>query len=197
MYIFGVTGKSGTGKSTFSKLLSEKYINYKIVNIDKLGHLALKEETVLNGLTKEFGIGILNTDGSINRKKLGEFVFLNSTNMDYLTELTWGFMEKEINIILDNNNTNVVILEWILLPTVELWNKCDTKILLHSDDLERKNKVLERDNVSEEYFNKRDNSSVDYSTYHFDYIIKNNYIDDELELIVHNIYNELSLPKED
>lgn len=40
---------------------------------------------------------------------------------------------------------------------------CDSKILVKSDDMAKKNKVIERDNISEEYFNKRDSASIDYS----------------------------------
>ncbi len=44
------------------------------------------------------------------------------------------------------------------------------KILVKPDDIARKNKVMERNNIFEEYFNKRDSVSIDYSTVQFDYI---------------------------
>lgn len=34
---------------------------------------------------------------------------------------------------------------------------------------------MQRDNISEEYFNKRDSASIDYSQINFDYIFENNY----------------------
>ena len=34
---------------------------------------------------------------------------------------------------------------------------------------------MERDHISEDYFDKRDTSSIDYSTIQFDYIFENDY----------------------
>lgn len=34
---------------------------------------------------------------------------------------------------------------------------------------------MQRDNISEEYFDKRDSASIDYSQINFDYIFENNY----------------------
>lgn len=44
-----------------------------------------------------------------------------------------------------------------------------------SDDVRRKNKVMKRDNISEEYFEKRDSASIDYSQIKFDYTFENDY----------------------
>ena len=62
-----------------------------------------------------------------------------------------------------------------MLPHSKYWKMCDSKILVTSDDIDRKNRVIERDNISEEYFNKRDSASIDYSTVQFDYIFENDY----------------------
>lgn len=35
--------------------------------------------------------------------------------------------------------------------------------------------VMERDHISEEYFFKRDARSIDYSPYHFDFVLFNDY----------------------
>lgn len=34
---------------------------------------------------------------------------------------------------------------------------------------------MQRDNISEEYFDKRDSASIDYSQINFDYMFENNY----------------------
>ena len=66
-------------------------------------------------------------------------------------------------------------MEWILLPHSKYWKKCDCKILVSSDNEKRKNKVMERDNISKKYFDKRDYASIDYSQINFDYIFENDY----------------------
>lgn len=92
--------------------------------------------------------------------------------MDELTDLTWSYMQQTIDDILQQDD-DAVILEWILLPKSPFWQKCDAKILVTADDTKRREKVVQRDHISEEYFNKRESSSIDYTPYEFDYIYIN------------------------
>lgn len=173
MKIIGITGKSGCGKSTFASLLSQK-LNCQHIDIDKIGHQAILQPEIITALCDEFGNQILNDDGSINRKKLGAIVFINKDKMKILEDLTYGYMQKCLDNILSQNN-ECIVLEYILLPRTKYWNMCDSKVLVKSDDVQRKNKVIERDHISPEYFDKRDSASIDYSPFNFDYIYENDY----------------------
>ena len=55
---------------------------------------------------------------------------------------------------------------------------------MKADDKERKNKVMQRDKISEEYFLKRDLRSMDYSQFVFDYIFENDYTLETMDKIV-------------
>ena len=94
--------------------------------------------------------------------------------MQILTDLTWNYMQSKLDNVLSKNDT-FIILDWILLPNCKYWDKCNYKILITSNDIARKNKVIDRDNISVDYFEKRDSASIDYSTFKFDYIFENNY----------------------
>lgn len=96
-------------------------------------------------------------------------------------------MEQTIDNILLKDYENIV-LDWVLLPQVKYWNMCNTKILIEAEDIKRKNKVLQRDNISEEYFNKRDLSSIDYSKFEFDYILKNDYNPQTMKQVLENLF---------
>lgn len=74
MRIIGITGKSGSGKSTFASLLAKK-LNCIPIDIDKIGHQALYNPDVLTTLTQKFGNGILDNEGKLDRKKIGDIVF--------------------------------------------------------------------------------------------------------------------------
>lgn len=173
MEIIGITGKSGSGKSTFASLLSQK-LKCKHIDIDKIGHEALFQPEILNTLCDKFGTGILDENGNVDRKKMGDIVFTQRHKMNELSDLTWAYMKKTLDEILSKSD-EIIILEWILLPHSKYWKKCNSKILVTSDDTKRRNKVLERDNISEEYFNKRDSASIDYTPFKFDYILENDY----------------------
>ena len=173
MKVIGITGKSGSGKTTFASLLA-KELNCKHIDIDKIGHDAIFRPEILDNLCEKFGTEILDQNGNLDRKKMGDIVFTQRHKMKELSDLTWEFMQQQLDSILSQDDETVV-LEWILLPHSRYWQKCDCKILVTSDDSIRKNKVMERDNISEEYFKKRDSASIDYSKVSFDYIFENDY----------------------
>lgn len=186
MKIICVTGKSGSGKTTFASLLSKK-LNCEHIDIDKIGHQALLQSEIINALCDKFGTEILYENGSINRKKLGNIVFSDKEKMKEFSSISWNYIERTLDTILLNNK--FIILDGNLLPNTKYWNMCNYKILINSDNAERKNKILERDNISEEYFNKRESASLDYSQFKFDYIFENNY---QLNTI-NNIINKLTM----
>lgn len=162
MKIIGITGKSGSGKSTLASCLA-KDLECESVNIDKIGHKATNDEKIAKKLCEIFGSKILNCEGKIDRKKLGNIVFSNKEKMDILTEITWGYMQEILDNIL-KKQPEIILLEWALLPIdSKYWEKCDIKILMQSDDRQRKKKVIERDGISEEYFLKREAGSMDYT----------------------------------
>lgn len=194
MKIIGITGKSGSGKSTFASILSKK-LNCAHIDIDKIGHEALFQPNILDKLCEHFGKDIFDDNGNLDRKKIGDIVFSRKDKMNVLTDLTWNYMQMQLDKILLQKH-DVIVLEWILLPDSKYWDKCNIKILVNSDDLQRKNKVLERDNISEEYFDKRDSSSIDYSCINFDYVFNNDYKCETIERMVNEII-DLPIIKEE
>lgn len=105
--------------------------------------------------------------------------------MQQLTDLTWDYMKDVLNQLLEQNDK--IILDWCLLPITEYWDRCDIKILVMADDVERKNKILQRDKISEEYLDKREAASVDYSKYNFDHIFENDYKQQTMNEMVEKI----------
>lgn len=183
MKIIGITGKSGSGKSTLTELLSEK-LKCQSVNVDKIGHQATNDEKITEKLCEIFGQEILDENKKVDRKKLGNLVFSDTKKMDQLTEVTWGYMQNVLDDIL-NKQPEIIILEWALLPIDEkYWNQCDIKILMKAEDDKRKNKVMERDKITEDYFLKREKNSMNYDQYEFDYVFENDYQIETMEKIV-------------
>jgi len=158
--------------------LSKKLINQygsKIIHldIDKIGHHVLTLPKVKEELVNTFGKYII-TNNFIDRKKLGKIVFDSPKEMDKLTEITWKYMESEIDKIILKNPEKIIILDWILLPKTKYLNKCNLKILLDIPYEIRKARAIKRDNITNEAFELREKSSLTYNELDFDYIIKDN-----------------------
>lgn len=189
MKLICITGKTGTGKSTLALALAKK-INGKYIDIDKIGHKATSDTIITKKLCDIFGDEILDVSGKINRKKLGNIVFSNNSKMQILTDITWEYMEQEIDKILLQKQ-QLFILDWALLPKVKYWNMCDIKILVTSDDKIRKNEIMQRDRISEEYLEKRESATLDYSKLSFDFVFDNNYTKESMNAFVEAIYDEI------
>ena len=165
--IICLCGKSGSGKSTIAKLIP----NSIHVDIDKIGHKSHSDYIVKQKLINAFGTSIL-TNNNIDRKKLGKIVFSNKNEMKKLENITWDYMEKEIDKIIFNNKDKIIILDYLLLPKTKYFNSSNLKILLDIPYEIRKERVMKRDNITEEAFNLRESASINYDEFEFDIIIK-------------------------
>ncbi len=175
--IIGICGKSGSGKSTLAHELERVYgYNAAYLDIDKVGHKVLDNDEIKEELCKTFGKDVIE-NGKISRKKLGEIVFAKREEMDKLSEITWKYMEIEIDKFIKNNSNDmkdkIVILDWLLLPLTKFYNMCDMKILVELDYEERKKRAMLRDNITEEEFDLRESSSIEYNKEDFDIVSGN------------------------
>ena len=191
MKLIGITGKTGTGKSTIATVLAQK-LNGQYVDIDKIGHQATSDPIITKKLCNVFDNGLLDNNGNVDRKKLGNIVFSDTDKMQILTDIRWEYMEQKLdNILLQKQQ--YFIFDWALLPKVKFWNMCDMKILVTSDDTVRKERILERDHISEEYLKKRESATLDYSKLSFDFIFDNDYTKESMDSFIETIYKNITI----
>lgn len=180
--IICISGKSGSGKSTLAKRLVEENKNAVWLDIDKVGHKALTIDAVKKELVKCFGTSILDEE-KINRKKLGEIVFDSHKEMDKLTDITWKYMQEEIDTFLDENKDKLILLDWLLLPSTKYFDLCDIKILLDIPYEVRKQRAVLRDGINEEAFDLREKASINFDASKFDLVLKENNFDEVKRLV--------------
>jgi dephospho-CoA kinase len=86
MLTIGVTGGIGSGKSTVTKFLGE--LGAPIIDADKVGHAIYAPDGPAYGdVVAAFGPGILASDGTIDRKKLGPIVFADANALKWLNSI--------------------------------------------------------------------------------------------------------------
>lgn len=173
--IISICGKSGSGKTTLAKKIIEERKNAIHIDIDKIAHQVLTIPEVKHQLQEKFKDVLTNNE--VDRKKLGPIVFSSQDNMDILTQITWPYMEQEIDRIINKNKDKIIILDYLLLPKTKYFDQSDIKILLDIPQEVRQARIIQRDNISEDKFNLRDSSSIDYAKEKFDYIISSDNYD--------------------
>ncbi|XP_022598720.1 bifunctional coenzyme A synthase [Seriola dumerili] len=96
-YVIGLTGGSGSGKSSIAKQLEA--LGAVRIDCDKLGHEVYQPGTAAyHRVVEEFGSDILNEDNTINRRALGKKVFGDQERLKALTNIVW----PEIALLVKN-----------------------------------------------------------------------------------------------
>ena len=146
-----VTGNIASGKSTVSNILEG--LGYFKIDADKEAHLLYEEDLgLLEELQRAFGDHIVH-DGVLDRKKMGSIVFsdpkelgkLNSIVHPRLHARIQGLLQKEQNVVLDA----ALIFEW----DIQDW--FDKVILVTASTNVRKQRLMERNGLSDEEAQKR------------------------------------------
>ena len=96
MKIIGLTGNSGSGKSAVADILRES--GGYIIDCDMIAHSnMLRNGIAYNDIISEFGNGITDEGGEINRKRLGGIVFNDKNKLELLNRITHKYITDEVN----------------------------------------------------------------------------------------------------
>ncbi len=159
MKIIGLTGNSGSGKSTISNIFAQN--GGYIIDADKIAHDNIKSgNPAYNEITDSFGSIILSEDKEIDRKKLGKIVFSDNEKLSLLNEISLKYILKKISDEVDtisrkSENYDFIVIDAPLLIETGL-NQITHEVWVVFADYENKLKrIIERDNITEEYAKKR------------------------------------------
>lgn len=150
--IIGVTGPSGSGKSSILGYAKENDIPF--IDADEVYHsLLTKNSECTNALVGEFGSEILNADGTPDRKRLGELVFSDEEKLSSLNKIVLGFVIRKIEAAIDeyegNGYKNVIVDAPTLIESG--FNKeCHAVISVLCPRDTRIERICERDGISYE-----------------------------------------------
>lgn len=144
--IIGITGSIACGKSTVSNYLKSK--GYIVIDADKIGHEALDDDYVKEKLILAFGNEILE-DNKINRQKLGELVFGNSSNLNVLNSIIHPEIRKKILEKIDkNNDKELIFIDVALLFEAKFDDLVDKIIVVYVDKNTQLTRLMKRNSIS-------------------------------------------------
>ena len=113
MFVIGLTGGIGTGKSEGADILGN--LGAAVINADIIGHQAYLPETkTWKAIIDEFGVDIIAPDRTIDRKKLGAIVFGDPNRLAILNGIMFPAIYEIIQdriLDLEHSGWNVVVVE--------------------------------------------------------------------------------------
>lgn len=132
MKIIGLTGGIASGKSTVARMIQN--LGISLICADSLAHEALKPPNPsYKRVVESFGPEILDIDGSINRKKLGEKVFRNPHQRESLEEIIHPWVTDQIKREIKDHKargTPLLFLDVPLLFESGLDRLCDHTVVV-------------------------------------------------------------------
>ena len=198
MKVIGLCGGSGSGKGTVANM----FLQYGIpcIDTDALYHdLTSKKTSCVEALCSEFGEGILNSDGSIDRKALADIVFFgedSSLKREALNRISHKYVLDEACKILSeykNGGFAAVLVDAPLLFESGFDEKCDFVIAVVAKKEIRLSRIIERDKISEEKALRRIESQLpdEYLMQRARYVISNSGALSDTRLSVDAIAKEI------
>lgn len=152
--IIGITGSSGSGKSTVCKILQNKY-HVIVINADSIAKSLSKKGTdYLRDIVKQFGEEILLEDGELNRPKLADIIYSNPEKREKLNECTLVHIRAEIEVniekIIEKTPEAVIAIDAPLLFEAKLDEICKFVIAIISDNENLQvQRIMQRDGITE------------------------------------------------
>lgn len=173
MKIIGITGGTGTGKTTVLRYLEDRGAH--VIDCDVVYHDILENDIeILSELEAKFGDVV--TDGKLDRKALGAKVFSDPEALKELNAITHKFVGREVDKWLSGiPEDGVAAIDAIALSESDLKDRCDVTIGVIAPTQVRVERLVAREGIDEEYAKMRIDAQRpnEYFTEHCDLIINN------------------------
>jgi len=150
MKIIGVTGPIGSGKSTLSAYFAKK--GATVIDADLLyREVVQKGKPALNEIADFFGNEVLDEDGGLNRKKLGQIVFEDKAKLDVLNKITHKYIIEEIlNEVKKarERNADLLVIECPIPVEHGFLDVVDEVYVVVADEKVRAERIMKRNNLT-------------------------------------------------
>ncbi len=199
MFVIGLTGGIGTGKTHVSGLL--RGLGAAIVNADLLGHEVYAPGSEgWHAVVDAFGEEIVADDGEIDRRVLGGIVFSDDRQLQRLNAIMhpriFSLAEQRLRDLAENGESTAV-LEAALLIEANWTSLVDDVWVTTSPESEIIARLQERNNMDEATARARIGSQMPQSerVKHADVVIENDSTLEDLSAAVQEYWNSRVLTR--
>jgi dephospho-CoA kinase len=146
----GLTGGLACGKTFVGQALAD--LGCHLIQADELGHeILLPGGEAYADVVREFGPGILNEDGTIDRKRLAAEVFAKPERLEALNRLVHPHVFRRERELIDRfakaDPRGIVVVEAAILIETGTFKNYDRLILVECEEQQQVARALKRDHT--------------------------------------------------
>ncbi len=178
MRIIGVTGGTGGGKTTVTKIM--KSLGAQICDADVIARAVVEPgRPALSEIAAEWNVV---SGGVLDRKALAKIVFNDEAELHKLNGIVHKYVIEEIKSEIEKCREDIFVIDAIALFESGLAEICDVTVAVIADQAIRCARIMARDNLTEQEAMMRINAqkSDDFYIQNANFVIYNNDgVDDE------------------
>lgn len=147
--VIGLTGGTGAGKT--SALRAIEALGGKTLDCDRIYYEMLEEGGALRrAITNTFG-DVFGQDGALDRRKLGAMVFNSPERLDQLNDIIYRYLGPELRRRMEAEPCRLYAIDAINLLESGAAGLCDRTVAITAPVEQRVRRIMERDQVDEQY----------------------------------------------
>lgn len=192
--ITGLTGQSGSGKSTVSSIFAAG--GYYVIDADSISReVTSKGSPALSEIEEAFGSGVIDDEGCLKRRALGDIVFGDRERLDTLEGILYPHIVARIKELAYEHSAagEDVLIDAPTLFQAGADSICDVIVSVTADEGLRLSRITARDGITEKQARERFASQYDEEFFlsHSDYVIRNDGTEEELRAHVLSVMNSI------
>ncbi len=173
--IIGLTGMSGAGKTTACAIFEKE--GFEIIDCDVIcREIVEKGKPCLNEIVNAFGKEILNSDGTLCRRKMGKIVFTQKDKRESLNGIMYPYVSYIVIKRVLSAKNRFVIIDAPTLFESGTDGLCDIVVSIVAERESLIDRIAERDGIDRNMAESRLDSqhNADFFIENSDYVIQNN-----------------------
>ncbi|MFH1891656.1 MAG: dephospho-CoA kinase [Candidatus Zixiibacteriota bacterium] len=195
MITVGVYGRIGSGKTEVTRIFAEN--GAAVISADQIGKDVVENDPyVLETLVKAFGIGILDSDGKLNRRATGRIAFSSPENRARLDSIVHPPLLRELRAQIDgyrkSGDFSIVVVDAALILNWGLESELDVLVCVTA----QRQTVIDRlvkGGLSNDEMNERLDAQIasDIQASSADFVIENDGSRDELRRDAKRVFEQI------
>ena len=157
MRVIGITGRSGSGKSTVTRLYAAR--GFPCIDADEVSRAVLQPGSpCLARLQNAFGSDIVEADGTLRRRLLADRAFATPEGTARLTAITHPEILRRIDAWLQEQRAAgaaLVFVDGAVIVGTPFESRCDALLLVAAPQEQSVARICARDGISPEMARRR------------------------------------------